>query len=259
MGFEIDVVLTCTSKKSTEKKTIRIDEAPQTVLDVKRLIQKQFSVPICVQEFTYESQRFVDTASLKSISLRSGDTVHVSYPSEADCAAIDKVLAWLQQVVLGLRNGVPSVRDPAGAQLRVLHLIHDGLNGRLLEDLAYVYFGTFGEAGPTVNRLYFMQANGICLLVELLTLAQKVAWPERLAHMKWVELGCLQVLWSICESREFGEVVCMHSGLECCVKALSHKKLDGCDTFSDDDSPQPQRTNEVLEGVMVAGLGTLRK
>ena len=257
MCFELVVVLACTSKESREKKTVSTSKVLQTVLDVKQLIQQMFSVPVCVQEFTYESQCFADSTSLKSISLRSGDTVYISYPSDADCAAIDDIIAWLHHVVVCLRNETPSVQHTVSGQLGIL--MRTGISQRLLESLAQNYFGAFGETKPTVNRLYFMQANGICLLIELLMLIQRVPWPEQFYYIKYIELHCLQVLWSICETREFGDVVCKHNGLECCIKGLTHKVLKRDDCISDADSPQLQRADELLEGVMIAGLGTLRK
>lgn len=251
--FDLVVFLKCTSKMDTEKKMVSTYKVPQTVLDVKQLVQQQFSVPVCVQHFTFKSQSFVDTTSLKSISLRSGDIVNISYSSDADCASIDKIIAWFYQAIVYLKEETPSVQRAVSREL------FDLMRTRVLEELAKDCFGTFTDARHTANRLYFMQANGICPLIQLLTLVQRVPWSKQLIFMKCVEIQSLQVIGSICETREFGETILKFNGLECCIKSLTHKVLKRDSYVSDIDSPQSQRSDQLLEGVMIASLGALTK
>lgn len=258
-SFELEVVLTCTSRNSVEKpKTISTDKALQTVLDVKRLVEKHLSIPVCVQDLTYDSQTVTDEMSLKSIGLRSGDTVHISYPCEADCDAIGIVIAWLYETTACLRNEKPTVRTYRNASALLTKLLTMGVTQRLLEGLSQTYFGSFGEARTTVNRLYFLQMDGVRRLVELLTLIQRVPWSDQWRWMKYLEHQCLQVLWSLCETRHFGEAIYKHGGLECCIKALLHKSVARDDCLADADSANSESDDVCLEAVMISGLVTLR-
>ena len=262
MCLELEVSLTSTSKKSTEKRTLSVDtKALGTVLDVKHYIQKQFSVPICVQDFTYESQSFADTTSLKSLCLRSGDTVHVSYPSDANCAAIDEVVAWLHQTIACMKNETPTIHRDPSVQLETL--MKARLSGQsqllVLDSLPTIGFGSFGEARTRVNKLYFSQLDGISLSVELLTMIQRIPCSIQRPDMRHLEWQCLNVLWSFCETQQFGDIVCKHGGLECCITAVWRKVVARDECLYDSNAHWAQREERLLKGVMHAGLGALAK
>ena len=244
---DLEIVLICTSKMGTEKKMVGTFRLSQTILHVKQLAQKQFSIPVYIQDFMYKSQSYVDTIRLQSISVQSGDTVNILYSSDPDCAAIDNAITWLQQAVECILNVTPSVRHSVSREVSDLML------GTELENLVKHCFHLPDEATMAANSLYFMQTNGICLLISLLKHIQRVPWSEQLDYMRWVEWRCLIVINSICTTREVGEEILKYGGLECCIKSLTYMVVKRDRYLSDADFPM------LLECVMMASIAALAR
>ena len=109
-GLELQVELVCEETKSTKLKRLTLQSEPHNFLDIKRAIEKSFSIPVCVQSLLHQSNKVTDTDTPSQCYLRDGDTLQVTYPTEGECERVIEVVKWLkklEEAVLLIRERFP--------------------------------------------------------------------------------------------------------------------------------------------------------
>ena len=72
---------------------------PETVAELQRHVETEFSVPECCQSVIFEAVPLHRDDSLRVHRARNGDTFHVYYKSEADVKAIRVVVDSIQETL----------------------------------------------------------------------------------------------------------------------------------------------------------------
>ena len=182
--------LNCTSRKSTENKILTLNDFPSSTLELKQAIESRFSIPACVQSVSYQLAPLSDGDSLLERRIRSGDTLSVSYPCDADCQLIREIIEWIKQVVKAMKyeNGI----DTDG-------IIWSGINAKYHETLPIHIFDWLSPKA-FVNKLYFKTEGGLTALIELYKELTDCDWATMRPLLKYLESFSIQSIGN------FGEV-----------------------------------------------------
>ena len=108
----LNVLLNCKQTKSSETKQVHFKSLPTTPLEIKKKIEEDFSIPSYVQTLHYQSMMLKDSDQLQYTHFRSGDTLIVDYPIEAECEMIQKVFKWLKELFELLKSIVENISFP---------------------------------------------------------------------------------------------------------------------------------------------------
>ena len=192
------LVLNCTSNNTTEEKLLCFDTHPQTVLDVKKTIETEFNIPVCVQCIKFESTVLGSSDKITSLRIRSGDSLSVTYNARAQCSEINDAVDWMTTLCGLLRNEVKPVTSDEAYSL----IVH-GYQTSTMEDLAYNNFSPWTSPVTQVNKLYFLQIGGLDVLLELYSHVLRHPWSMIPVELKYVEYSCMTVISNLASSLEF--------------------------------------------------------
>ena len=83
--FHFNVQLHCTKTSLIDKGEIKLESPPQDILDVKKQVERQFSIPVCVRTVSFNGDTLNNHIKLSDLKVRNGDTIHVKYLAKGDC------------------------------------------------------------------------------------------------------------------------------------------------------------------------------
>ena len=259
-GSWFEVELHCSSTGLTEKKTISLPALPHYTYDVKDIkmeVEKEHNIPVCVQTLSYDSQVLTDKTKLDLLRARSGDTFHIAFLSEGDCAEIVEIIGWFGILLKGLKPHTPSVTDGINPALETLIAI--GIETEVIEDLAFKYFFPWLDKRKYVNKLHFVYSGGLDTVFEVYERLLKQPWSECLLKLKFIEYGILRILWNLTETFPLRRLVMKHRGIEMCIQSLLRQELEEGAVIKDTKSPAHPSADWLLIETIVAALGTLCK
>lgn len=213
----------------TELREVKLSNGERTVLDIKLLVEKRFSIPVCVQTVRHSSTVLLrDTARLSSLRLRSGDTLHVVYYAPAHVELQLTVIAWLKELVVTLKlEGLPSREKPGTAQL------DDTVSKRMLEYFGTIAFIPWGSPVKQTNKIFFVKNGGLDLMIQLYKILLSQPWSERTLDFKMLEYKLVSTIWNLCESFQVRRYILSQGGLDMCLQSLLCVVVD--DEFLIDD------------------------
>lgn len=252
-----DVILHCSKTGLSNHKQIHFTSGPVLVHDIKSAVETQHSIPICTQTLVYDSQILRDDSKLSFIGVRVGDTFHITYLSEGDCAEIVDIIKWLKLLVgaFGIEN--PSVSTGISAIFD--DLLTNGIRLELIEDLAFEYFFPWLNERKYVNKLHFVYNGGVDIIMQVYAAILKQPWEQAILKLKYMEYGILRVLWNLSETFSLRRVITRHGGLRMCMQSLLRKKIIEGEKIEEEVSPDHQAPNWILIETIGAALGTLCK
>ena len=154
--------LNCTSRKCIDSKILSLNSFPTSTLELKQAIESRFSIPVCVQSVSYQLAPLSDGDSLLERRIRSGDTLSISYPCDADCQLIREIILWIRRVLTAIQceNGIEA------NEIHTDNIIWSGLNSSYHETLPIHVFDWLSPKA-FVNKLYFETEGGLTALVGL--------------------------------------------------------------------------------------------
>ena len=251
----LDLVLHCERSEVAEHRTVEYPNRPRALVrDVKLEIERAHSIPCCVQTLLYDSHTLSDDSALDACCIRSGDTLHVRYPSEGDCKAILEITSWMGLLLAALKQEDPSlVRRPSDG-LEILLMV--GIENEFIENLAFEHFFPWLDAKKYVNKLHFVYNGGLDILMEVYALLLRQSWSKCLIKLKYMEYGILRVLWNLSETFALRRLINQHGGLEMVMKSLLRQVLDKGEAIKDKDC---QGADWILVETIGAALGVLCK
>ena len=105
--FYYSVQLHCTKTNLTEEVAeIKLESPPQNILEVKKQVEKQFSIPVCVQTVSYTTGHDLSNdIKLSDLKVRHGDTFHVKYLAKGNCTDLMNTITWLRQLSTAMASG----------------------------------------------------------------------------------------------------------------------------------------------------------
>ena len=150
--FNYRVKLHCTKTNLTEKGEIKLESLPpiQNILDVKKQVEKQFSIPVCVQTVSYTTGHSLNNdIKLSDLKARNGDTFHVKYLARGNCNDLMNTITWLRQLSSAMASG--------SSDTYLIDVAKIGLQQGLLRENLGTSFSPWAD--PTsqtyVNKLFF--------------------------------------------------------------------------------------------------------
>lgn len=208
--------LHCQSEKKTEVKYLSLPTLPHTTLDLKHLIQSEFSVPACAQTIHYQTEILLDNVELASRCLRSGDTIDVTFLCRADCRSIEEVNTWMKNLIKIIDEN--EFRGGAG-DYNVEVVVFDGIQSGIDAALGYDLFEWLIPR-TMVNKAYFESTGGLNLLLELYKRIFRRKWSTLRVYQKYLESVCTQAFANYGETAGLRRKLVKMGVLELCFKSL---------------------------------------
>lgn len=254
--FHVD--LFCTETSLTSNRAISFPDCPKTVLSIKEKVEDKFSIPVCVQSLSYETNPLSDDATLEQSKIRAGDRFEVKYSSEGDCKGINEIVSWFGLVKMYLLAEDPSIAHPLSDSFEDVLML--GIEEELVEKLAFDYLFPWLDARKYANKLHFVHCGGLNVVMEVYEAILARHWKTCVLKLKYVEYGILRILWNLSETMELRRLILRHNnnGLSLCIKSLLRQKLQEGETIEDNTGGH-QAYSWVLVENIGAALGLLCK
>ena len=252
-----EVILTCSRTGLSRHKQVRFSSTPIVAVDIKKAVEKQYGIPICVQELVYDLQVLRDDLRVSFVGARAGDTFQINYLSEGDCSEIVDIITWMGLILAAFRHEHPTVST--GISTGFDDLLTDGIRSELIEDLAFKYFFPWLDDRKYVNKLHFVYNGGIDITMAVYAAILEQPWEECILKLKYMEYGILRALWNLSETFPLRRQITRHGGLKMCMQSLLRKQLVEGMRIEDAESPDHQTQSWILVETIGAALGTLCK
>lgn len=206
----------------TSHKAVSFSSFPQTGLEMKRRLERELEVPVCVQSLFFGSTLIKDTQLLRRLRLRDMDQITLEFPSHARIGVIDDVLRlmveiktllnliWIYFSDLVLEKTLSSDVDSQ------VQMIVDPVT---VESLVFL-FSPASEPLPQTNRLYFIHNEGVELTVQLHSQLVDLPWDRLTIELQYLEHALLRILWDLSSTLGVRYLLLNFSVLEQASKSL---------------------------------------
>ena len=254
--FNLSVQLQCARTDLTEKRDIKLESPPHTytqnILAVKKQVEKQFSIPVCVQTLSYHGHVVKNGIKLSDLRVRNGDIFHVDYLAEGDCTDIMEIISWLEQLSIAI-----SCRSP-GVGLN--DTVAFGIQRELLEDLE-AFFSPWED--PTsrsyVNKLLFADNDGIGMIMKIYGFLLQMSWNKMDENLKNFEENITRSLECFTETVPLCRLLIQHNIIQMATRSLLQVKLKEDKGIYDLDTSGDQYQQSCLAETVYASIGILSK
>ena len=256
--------LECTSDKeacSSPLKTISFPSPPCTIGEIQTKIEKDLHIPAALQTVQVGSVTLDSTTELNKLRLRNYDTITVKYFATAECSGVDDCIGWFKLLVNTLNTyGVPQKTSelPSLEVQQLLDMIAQ--EEQFIIDLGFQLFLPWMKPEKYANKLYFIDKNGLDVMMELYSLLLSVPWHQLPMKLQIVQYLLLCALWNLAETCPLRREILKHGGLEKCVRSLVQVRVEP-EMFTEINrycSVERQQLL-VLYETIGAALGTLSK
>ena len=233
------------SEGITDVKYLSLPVLPHTVLELKRVIQSEFSIPACVQTVAYNTELLTDDVELATRSVRSGDTVDVTFLCRGDCRSLEEVNAWMKNLIQTI------IIDDNAYQREVSDhnvemIVYDGLQSGMDNALGYDLFEWLIPR-TMVNKAYFESTGGLHLLLELSQRIFRRKWSSLRVYQKYLESVCIQAFANYGETAGLRRKLLKLGVLELCFKSLLRVTIPPNQRVTDSSSrASEQEANDAL-------------
>lgn len=246
------LILNSTSTKSSKEEKLKFPEAfPALVHDVKKQIEIQFSIPVCVQALSYQGTSLNNLDELNSSRIRCGDTLHVSYPLESDCKEVYQVITWMKQLVNALSMEAVSCDGEISAEVELLLL--NGILDSTTRTLSLDLFYPWKEEKKYINKLHFVSVGGLDTLITLYSLLVNRDWKKMSYKMKFMECACVQSIANFTQTFLLRRLVVKQDGISLSLKSLLRHRLRKGLPVIDEEDPTGAHS-EILQCVVEIAL-----
>ena len=244
---KVEVVLEChlhsRSEGTTEVKFLSLTSLPGTVLELKQLVQAEFSVPACAQTVAFQTEVLTDDTQLASRRLRSGDAVDITFLSRGDCRSVEEVNTWMKNLLVIFNNSSLAV-DQRDHQVEVV--VYDGIQSGLDSALGYDLFEWL-ISRTMVNKAYFEAVGGLELLLHLYQRVLSRSWSNLRVYQKYLENVCTQAFANFGETAGLRRKLVGMGVLDLCFLSLLRVPIPFNKPVSDPSSkPADKEINDCL-------------
>ncbi len=250
-SFVLD--LECSKTGETTRKTITLEAYPGSVVQLKQEIQRALGIPGFAQTVLYESAVLKDTDEPNSLHIRSGDTLHVTFESVAECVEVGEALRWLTLLARAFETHVPTVNDHESCDATVA--IAQGISQGMLRRLATEIFQPYESDVKQMNKRFFIHSGGLDLLSQVFSRILDLEWNNCPMLLRHFERDCLRILYHLASTFEVRKLMVEHGCVEICTRSLLRVGRDQLD----DLHPQSIATDAILVDVQAMAMGTLCK
>ena len=220
--LNFSVQLHCTKTDLVEKGEIKLESPPHTqdILAVKKQVEKQFSIPVCVQTVSYTSGHGLNNdIKLSDLKVRNGDTFHVKYLAKGDCTDLMNIITWLRQLSSAIACG--------NSDSDLIDIAEIGIQQELLENLD-TFFNPWAD--PTsqtyVNKLFFVDNDGINVILKVYEFLLRKNWNETDVLFKHLECFIVESLWSFTQTLPLCRLLIQHNVIPLLTRSLLRVRLE---------------------------------
>ena len=218
------VILNCTATKTSKEKTLHLEQAPETVSEIKEQIQRKFKVPSCCQTLYFESFLLREGESLYAYHIRDEDVLHVDYNSEADIEEVLDIISTMRKMIPFIVSIQPELSSESISQefdTRIVQNVKD----IQVESLSSKYFVPFASERADANRLLFMHNEGLEVMHELHIMLLKQPWRKTPREMQYLEHAILYTLANLSASILGGTQVLKRYTLNAITESMLRVKI----------------------------------
>lgn len=250
------------ARNSSKAKLLRLPSFPTSVDEIKKAIQKEFSIPCCVQTLSYRSIPITGSGNLLEAfkHIRSHDTFTVDYSCEADVEKIDEVVDWVRAVTEALHsektmsNGVSVSSDT---------LIRRGARSKYDLVLALEIFDWM-DAKAYVNKIYFMDTGGLEAVLVLYRFLLEQQWADMAQTCQFLEAFCSHTFANFGETLYLRRMLVERDGLDMATSSLMrvHLRIEGdqeCEGLTSPAAGSSEYSQYALKRILENSLHTICK
>ncbi len=216
--FKVELFSTHTKDKESEAISFPEANPPITIATIKEKVEQNFNIPVCVQSLTYDSCPLNDDASLEAMRIRSGDTLHITYPAKGNCREIKAIVTWFEQV----RDFL--LTEDLTISINFSDLLTNGIDQDLMKDMAFKYFLEQNQSSY-VNKKYFLSCGGLKIVMDMYAALLRHSCNDSLIELKYVQCAILHILWNLAETIEIRRLIVSHNGLQLGIQSLLREKV----------------------------------
>ena len=262
------VFLHCTNAtESVKERTVCLERYPSTGRALKLAIERQLSVPACVQTLRFNTQLIRNSTRLKRLRVQDGDTFILHYPAEADVDYLSDIIDTLTRILAVLRVAMDSLTQNKwidGATHSDLARECDGFSPDNIF-LLIKSFSTVVLTGiPNANLLYFIDRGGLKLLLEIYSLLHCLQWHQLPYELQQLEYSCLQIIWKFSATLGIRRLVLrpdiINQVFQSLMRTSIHRNEQIClPGMLADTGVLPERSRYMLAEAMYAALVVVGK
>lgn len=222
--FEVELV--CEETKETKSKRLTLSSQPYTFLEIKKAIEKSFSIPVCVQSLLHQSNKVADSDSLQSSYVRAGDTFQVTYPIEGDCERVIEVVEWLKKLV----DAFTQITEPTpqgysfhlgGLGYLKYQMLTSGQYTETAKDLSLNLMFPWMDKSKYVNKLHFDSLAGARHLLSIYKCLVKARLKKvYLPRGHFLEMVCALFVANFTQTFPLRRRIIEYRGLDLCVNTF---------------------------------------
>ena len=229
--FELELM--CSSTQSVETKALTLESFPESVLDIKQHIEEEFNIPVYSQVIRYDSMVLKDSEDLRSLRIRTGDTLHVTFEAKAECADVREAKRWLDDVAREFEGHLPSVIGPEGlGEIALNTATQQGLVQKLESEL----FSPLTSETKEMNMKYFVEIGGLKALCKVYSLILKQEWSLSPLTVKRLELVLLITLIHLACTFEIRQALIQYGCVELCMQSFMRVEAQKGNGYLGDDN-----------------------
>ena len=227
--LKIELELRCSSDDTVTQQTLLFSPIPETVADIKQRIEQELSIPKSCQSLFLPAgadDALLDTESVASLYVRSGDAVRVAYLDKADIVQIRSAVERSLRPVRRLLQANSSLEK---ARKILKRRDSDALLASCqsaLHELGYKSLLPWGASRTEANRRYMLQEGVVDLVMDIYAILLPLPWDWRGHSLQNLEICCLTFLWNFSETRNARQLVVGKGGFDMMLKSLMHQSSE---------------------------------
>ena len=248
--FSSNVELHCTKTGQTDIGEIKLESPPHTqdILDVKKQVEKQFSIPVCVQTVSYTSGHALkNDIKLSDLKVRNGDTFHVEYLAKGDCTDITETISWLGQLSQAMACASSDLNDITEA----------GVQQNLIEKLP-AYWSDL-TSSSYVNKLHFIHNNGVVEIMKVYAFLLQKPWNQMDQNLKYLECWIIESLCFFAETAPLCRLLIQHNVIHKLTQSLLRVRLEEGRRIAEYDVSGNRLQQSFLTDTITGSIRTLLK
>lgn len=261
-GVTFRVQLNCLARNSSETQLLRLSTFPASVDEIKKAIQKEFSIPSCVQTLSYHSIPLTGNENLLDAfrHIRSHDMLTVDYSCEAEVKRIDEVVNWVKAVMEALHREKTA---PNGTGTSSDSLVQKGARKKYDLVLALEIFDWM-EAKAYINKIYFMDSGGLKAVIVLYKYLLEHKWADMAQTQQFLEAFCSHTFANFGETLYLRRMLVEQDGLDMATRSLMRvqMQIEGdqvCDGLASPAAGTSEYSHYALKRILENSLHTICK
>ena len=248
--FNFNVQLHSTKTKLAENREIKFVSPPQDILAVKKQVEKQFSIPACVQTVSFNGHTLKNDIKLSDLRVRNGDMFHVEYLAKGDCADLMEIISWLDQLSNAMVHEYSDLNDIA----------ENGLQQKFLRNLPTIFFSWEDTTSRSyVNKLFFADNDGVNMILKVYKFLLQKTWNVMDISFKCFESWILASLFCFTETFPLCRLLIQHNIIEMLTQSLLRVKLEEGWSIHDYDTSGDHFQQSLLVHIICCSVGLLAK